>query len=210
MKQRTFYLSLTFLASFVLWTFLITKVDVAPIGPLDSAVGFATVNRLFHRFTGVHMELYLLTDWLSLIPLGVVPGFAILGLIQWIRRKQLRLVDRNILTLGGFYAIVLAVYVLFEVLVINYRPVLIDGQLEASYPSSTTVLVLCVMVTCRMQLKHYIHRPALRCTLSCAILLFTALMVLGRLLSGVHWITDIIGGIFLSCGLILLYDAANP
>lgn len=210
MKQRTFYLSSAFLASFVLWTILVTKVDVAPIGPLDSAVGFATVNGLFHRFTGVHMGLYLLTDWLSLIPLVVALGFAILGLIQWIQRKQLQLVDRNILTLGGFYAVVLAAYALFEVLVINYRPILIGGRLEASYPSSTTLLMLCVMVTCRMQLKHYIHRPALRRVLSCTILLFTALMVLGRTLSGVHWLTDIVGGIFLSCGLILMYDAANP
>ena len=210
MKQRTFYLSLAFLASFVLWTFLIVKVDVAPIGPLDSAVGFSALNGFFHRFTGVHMGLYLLTDWLSLIPMGVVLGFAILGLVQWIRRKQLRLVDRNILTLGIFYVVVFGVYALFEVLVINYRPILIGGWLEASYPSSTTVLVLCVMVTCRMQLKHYIHRDALRRILSCIIHLFTILMVLGRILSGVHWLTDIIGGIFLSCGLILLYDAANP
>ena len=210
MKQRKYCLSFAFLASFVLWTILVTKVDVAPIGPLDSAVGFATVNGLFHRFTGVHMGLYLLTDWLSLIPLGMVLGFAILGLTQWIQRKHLQLVDWNILTLGGFYAIVLAVYALFEVLVINYRPVLIDGQLEASYPSSTTLLMLCVMITCRMQLKHYIHRAALRRILSCAIFLFTVLMVLGRILSGVHWLTDIIGGIFLSCGLILLYAAANP
>ena len=209
-QKRSFYWAIVFLGAFALWTVLVATVDVAAIGPLDSAVGFSAVNGGFHAFTGVHMGLYTLTDLLSLIPLGVAAGFGTLGLSQWIRRKKLSLVDRNILVLGIFYAAVMAVYALFEVLVINYRPVLIDGRPEASYPSSTTVLVLCVMVTCRMQLKHYIPRPALCRGLSSAIDLFTALMVAGRLLSGVHWLTDIVGGIFLSGGLILLYDASCP
>lgn len=122
------------LAAFVLWTVLVCIVDVRAIGPSGSAVGFATVNGAFHSLTGTNMTLYILTDVMSLIPFGFVAGFAIFGLAQWIKRRKLSLVDRDILILGGFYVVVIAVYAFFEMIVINYRPVLIEGALEASYP----------------------------------------------------------------------------
>jgi undecaprenyl-diphosphatase len=175
------------------------------IGPRDSAVGFATLNRLFHRLTGVHMTLYTVTDWGGLIPVAVALGFAILGLVQWIRRKKIWLVDRSILVLGLFYIAVIAVYLFFERAVINYRPVLIEGYLEASYPSSTTLLVMCVMPTAMMQCHTRIHRRAVRLCVNLAIAAFIAFMVLGRLFSGVHWLTDIVGGALVSAGLVLVY-----
>jgi undecaprenyl-diphosphatase len=99
----------------------------------------------------------------------------------------------------------MAAYILFEYLVINYRPVLISGILEASYPSSTTLLVLTVMPTAMLQLKERIQNRAFRNCVLVLIAAFTAFMVIGRLLSGVHWLTDILGGILLSAGLVGLY-----
>lgn len=196
------------LAAFALFTALVSRIDVQPVGPNGSSVGFAPLNQFVHQHIGVHLPLYVLTDWLSLIPLGLAAGFAFLGLAQWVRRKSLLLVDRSLLILGGFYLAVIAVYLLFEAFPVNYRPVLIDGQLEASYPSSTTVLVLCVMVTSAMQLRARIKDAALRKPVVSAIAVFTASMVLARLLSGVHWLTDILGGTLVSAGLIMLYHAA--
>jgi undecaprenyl-diphosphatase len=170
-------------------------------------VGFAAMNRWVHDFTGVNWMLYALTDWLGLVPLAVVAGFGILGLCQWVHRRSLRKVDRNILVLGGFYGVVLGAFVLFEKLVINYRPVLIAGVLEASYPSSTTMLALCVMPTAAMQLWARLPKGLLRRLLTAGILGFTVFMVVGRLLSGVHWVSDIIGGILLSGGLVMCYQA---
>ena len=149
--------------------------------------------------------LYQLTDWLSLIPAGFITGFALLGFAQWCRRRSLMHVDRSILVLGIFYLLTGTAYVFFEKWVINYRPVLIGGILEASYPSSTTMLVICVMSTAAMELKNRIQRPGLRKCIIILLALFTAFMVIGRLISGVHWFTDIIGGILLSTGLVLLY-----
>lgn len=106
---------------------------------------FAALNGAVRELTGVHMALYTVTDWLSLIPIFVAIGFAALGLWQLIRRKSVFKVDYNIIVLGGFYVLVMAVYLFFEAVVVNYRPVLIDGFLEASYSSSTTVLVMCVI-----------------------------------------------------------------
>lgn len=206
-NQKNFCIATCLLSAFLLWTAAIQFVDVQAIGPQGSSVGFATMNRFVHNLTGVHMSLYTITDWLSLVPLMFVMGFGTLGLIQWIRRKHLLKVDYSILVLGGFYIVVMAAFVLFEVLVINYRPVLIDGILEASYPSSTTMLVMCVMPTAVVQFHARIKNKVLRRCVTYTITAFTAFMVIGRLISGVHWLTDIIGGALLSAGLVLMYRA---
>jgi undecaprenyl-diphosphatase len=135
----------------------------------------------------------------------VALGFAFLGLVQLIKRKSLWKVDHSILALGVFYIVAMAAYVFFEMVVINYRPTLIDGYLEASYPSSTTMLVMCVMPTAAMQLNARIKNAVLRRCAIIAIIAFTAFMVMGRLISGVHWITDIIGGLLISSGIDLIY-----
>ena len=196
---------MSLLAAFVLWTVAISFVDVQSIGPQGSSVGFAGINGFVHHLTGVHWMLYNITDWLGLVPVFVCIGFGILGLIQWIRRKQIRKVDYDILALGGFYILTIGVYLLFENVVINYRPVLINGYLEVSYPSSTTMLVMCVMPTAIMQLRQRIQSRLLQGIVSFIISAFIAFMVIGRLLSGVHWFTDIVGGILLSAGLVMMY-----
>ena len=207
-NKPIFALGAGLLAAFGLWTLAVCLIDVQPIGPDGSAVGFAALNGFLHRLTGVHWWLYTLTDWLGLIPLAVAALFGLLGLCQLIRRKSLWKVDGSILVLGGFYVAVIAVFLLFEKCIVNYRPVLIEGVLEASYPSSTTLLTMCVMPTAALQLRSRIQNPGLRTALIAAIWLFTALMVLGRLISGVHWFTDIVGGALLSAGLVTLYRAA--
>ena len=196
-----------FLSAFALWTVALLFVDVAAIGPNASQVGFSTLNGFFHNLTGVHMSLYVITDWLGLVPLIVAMGFGILGLTQWIQRGSLFKVDRSILALGGFYILVMAAFLFFESFVINYRPILIQGHLEASYPSSTTLLSMCVMPTAILQLKDRIANPTLRKIVFILIVAFTAFMVIARLISGVHWLSDIIGGALLSIGLICLYKA---
>ena len=207
-NTKRFAIAFSLLSAFVLWTLLLGKVDVQPIGPRNSAVGFATVNGFVHSLTGTHMTLYTVTDWLGLVPVAFGFGFAVLGFCQWIKRKAIWRVDSSILILGGFYIVVLAVYLLFETVVINYRPVLIQGYLEVSYPSSTTMLALCVMPTAAMQLRSRIRSRWLRGWVTGSIGRFTLFMVAGRLISGVHWLTDIVGGILLSGGLVTLYDAA--
>jgi undecaprenyl-diphosphatase len=193
------------IVAFALWTVLVRFVDVRAIGPEGSSVGFATLNGFVHELTGVNWLLYTVTDWLGLVPIAVALLFAILGLVQLIKRKSLWKVDHSILALGVFYIVVMATYVFFEMVVINYRPTLIEGYLEASYPSSTTMLVMCVMPTAAMQLNVRIKNTVIRRCVIIAIITFTTFMVIGRLISGVHWITDIIGGALFSSGIDLMY-----
>ncbi|MBR4942158.1 MAG: phosphatase PAP2 family protein [Clostridia bacterium] len=196
------------LGLFAVWTAAVCLVDTAPIGPEGSEVGLATVNGFFHRLTGVHMSLYTLTDWLSLVPFGFIFGFALLGLVQLISRKKLFRVDGDILLLGCFYVAVMAAYALFEFWAVNYRPVLINGVPEPSYPSSTTMLVLCVMPTAIAVLSRRLKCKPLRGLMAAVLSAYTAFLVLGRLVSGVHWLSDIAGGVLLSAGLVGVYLGA--
>ena len=207
--KKKFLIGAGFLAAFVLWTVLVSLVDIRPIGPNGSRVGFAALNGFVHGLTGVNLLLYTVTDWLGFVPIGVAFGFAILGLVQWIKRKSLLKVDRSLLVLGGFYVVVLAAYLFFEIVVINYRPVLLGGYLEASYPSSTTMLVMCVMPAAMMQLHARIENDVFRRCVMILIAAFTAFMVVGRLVSGIHWLTDIIGGVLISAGLVMIYASVS-
>lgn len=207
-KKKLLYLGVILCALFVLWTCLLLIVDVGKIGPYGSSVGLSSLNGFFHDVTGTNMTLYVVTDLLGLVPIFTSVGFAALGLCQWIKRKSIARVDFGILALGAFYIAVIAVYIFFELVPVNYRPVLIDGRLEVSYPSSTTMLVTCVMPTALMQLRTRIKSVAVKGCVSTAVVVFIAFMVIGRLISGVHWLTDIVGGGILSAGLVTVYAAA--
>ena len=207
-KRTGFLWSSVLLLSFAVWTFLIQTVDVQLAGVNGTNVGFASVNTRFHRLTGVHMGIYTVTDWLGLVPIAVCVGFGLLGLMQWIRRKSITKVDRDILLLGGYYILVIAGYLIFEMIPINYRPILIDGAMEASYPSSTTLLVLSVMPTLLFRTGRRAKSQTIRRITAAFVVLFSAFMVIGRLVAGVHWLTDIVGSVLLSAGLYCLYRTA--
>ena len=195
------------IATFLLWTVLIQTVDVHPLGQNGTNIGFATFNCWFHRLTDVHMTIYTITDWLGLVPLVVCVIFAGVGLIQLIKRKSLFKVDPDIIVLGVYYVVVILSYFIFEIIPINYRPILINGIMEASYPSSTTLLVLCVMPTLIEQIQRRLSSIAVKRIVTILAIAFSAFMVIGRLISGVHWFTDIVGGVLLSAGLFTVYKA---
>ena len=204
-EKRNLLIGSVLIAAFALWTFLIQWVDVQAVGQNGTKIGFADFNVQFHQLTGVNMTIYTITDWLGLVPVFVCLCFGMLGLVQLIRRKRLLRVDVDILLLGVYYVIVIACYLIFEMIPINYRPVLIEGRLEASYPSSTTLLVLSVMPTLMFQAYRRTVNPMIRKSAAVFVIAFSTLMVIGRLISGVHWATDIIGSVLLSAGLYMLY-----
>ena len=204
-SKRELMSGLVLLADFIVWTILIQYIDVQRAGPNETEVGLATLNVWFHQMTGVHMLIYTITDWLGLVPVIICMCFGVLGFVQLVKRKSLLKVDPDIILLGAYYVMVILGYLLFEMVPINYRPVLIDGNLEASYPSSTTLLVLSVMPTLKFQVDRRVASAILRKATTAFVTAFSAFMVIGRLISGVHWATDIIGSVFLSSGLFMVY-----
>lgn len=206
--KKLLFLGFILVAAFSIWTALIQLVDVRPLGQNGTNIGLATFNTAFHKLTGVYMSIYTITDWLGLIPVFICMIFAGLGFIQLVKRRSLFKVDYDIIFLGIYYVIVIACYLLFEMFPINYRPILIDGFMEASYPSSTTLLVLCVMPTLTEQINRRLENKIIKKFINIFVILFSVFMVLGRLISGIHWFTDIIGGILLSSGLFCIYKAS--
>lgn len=205
LKRRYWLKGIVLLGLFVVWTILVTKFDVVYNELTGTSIGFGTMNLKVHACTGVNWTLYHITDWLGLIPVMLCVVFGGLGLIQWIRRKGLRYVDQDLIWLGLYYVIVIILYLLFEMVPINYRPVLIEGRLEASYPSSTTLLSLCVMLSVMYQIHQRWNHKGLRYLGMGLSGMFMIFMIAGRILSGVHWITDIVGSVLLGTGLFLIY-----
>ena len=207
-EKKSLLIGSIFLAMFTVWTVLIQTVDVQPLGQNGTGIGFATFNCWFHHFTGANMVLYTITDWMGLVPVVICLSFAGIGLVQLIKRRSLFKVDTDIRILGVYFVIVFLAYAIFERIPINYRPILIEGKMEASYPSSTTLLVLSVMPALIEQIQRRLSDVTAKRIITIAAIAFSVFMVTGRLVSGVHWFTDIVGGVLLSAGLFQLYKAA--
>jgi len=207
-EKRLLWIGYILIAGFVIWTLLIQAVDVQPLGINGTNIGFATINCWFHRLTGVHMVIYTITDWIGIIPVFICIIFGGIGCVQLLKRRSLLKVDYDIIFLGAYYILVILGYSIFEMIPINYRPVLIEGFMEASYPSSTTLLVLCVMPTLIEQVNRRSENEIFKKVIKALVICFSVFMVFGRLVSGVHWLTDIIGSIMLSIGLFCIYKSA--
>ena len=195
--------------AFILYTLAVMKYDVQPIGPKNSKVGFAEINTLVRDTLGIHKIWYDITDYFGIVALLVVATFALVAFVQAIKRKSLLKVDKEIYLLGGFYVVVIAFYVLFEKVIINYRPVLEDGKLEASYPSSHTLLIICVMSSTIVQIKRMMNKSVAKGVIITWLVVVIIATVVGRLICGVHWFTDIVGGVILGLSLIMIYLGLN-
>lgn len=207
-NRKGWILSLYLFILFVCYTLLLRTVDVKPVGPEGSKVGFATINMAIFNMTGFNDICYTISKYLGYVAFLVIALFAFMGVYQLVKRKSFAKVDKDLYVLAGFYVLVGAVYVLFEKLIINYRPLIMDPQegLEASYPSSHTVLALCVFATAAINFARKVKEKRLRNVLVIGSMILMIVMVVTRFLAGCHWTTDIVGGIILSGFLVTIFN----
>ena len=201
-KKRNFCISTILILLAVVFTILVKVVDVKQIGVNGTSIGFATVNQFVFLTTGVNMIWYHITDWLGLVPIFMAMVYSLLGLVQLIKRKSLFKVDKEIIILGLFYVVVISIYIFFEKVIVNYRPILMNGFLEASYPSSHTLMTICLCGSSIIVNKKLFNNKITK-LMNMLSLVIVMITVIGRLISGVHWFTDIIGGIFISIALLM-------
>lgn len=204
MKRRNIIISFILIILAVLFTVLVKNVDVKPIGPNESMVGFADINKLFHNLIGSNMAIYKITEVLGYIPIVMALVYVFIGLKQLIKRKSLLRVDKEIYVLALFYILVVGVYVFFEKFIVNYRPILIDGVLEASYPSSHTLMSICLCGS-SIIINKKLFKNKLGDIENILSVILILLIVVGRIISGVHWFTDILGGIIISSALLVIF-----
>ena len=208
-KSKIFTFSgIILLLIFIAFTVCVKFVEVKSIGPLGSQIGFATLNESVNNLIGNAEWAFLLSEILGYFALVLVAFFGILGIIQLFQRKSILNIDKDILILGGLYIITMIFYIAFEVIVVNYRPILEDGQLAVSYPSSHTMLAIVSYSSAIVEIMYRAKSKALKVILSLLCALLGCLVVICRVLAGVHWITDIIGGMLIASALVCLYLGA--
>ena len=213
-KKSVLIVSIALFALFFVFTVLVATVDKAAGKVAGTEIGFSSLNLAFFNATHKNGEIsdgwYKLTEILGYLALIEAAGFAVYGVTQLIGRKSLKKIDKDLFVLAAAYVILAIFYVAFEKIVVNYRPVLENGEKAVSYPSSHTMLTLTIAGSGILMLRRRIsYRPALISaeTLSCAVML---VMVVGRALSGVHYLTDIFGGILLAAAIVTLFAAFLP
>lgn len=189
----------------VLFTILVKLIDVQTIGPNNSEVGFARINKFFWNLTGENTVWYKISEILGYFALLIAVFYVGFGVYQLIKNKSFKKVDKNIYILGSFYVLVAIVYVLFELIVVNFRPVLVDGVLEASYPSSHTLLALCICISGVIVNKKLFNKNLVLKIVNIALIILGAVVVITRYLSGAHWFTDILGGLIISALLLVVF-----
>jgi len=205
-EKNSIFETLALIVLSFIYIIIVRKVDVQNIGPKNSEVGLASINSFFHNLLGRNMTIYKITEILGMIALLIVGVYAVIGLMQLIKGKSLKKVDSKIISLGILYVLLGIVYVLFEKVIINYRPVIIDGELEASFPSSHTMLAICICISSIIVNKDYIKNKKYLKLTNIGLLILMSLIVVGRFVSGVHWFSDIVGGIIISITLLSCFN----
>ena len=207
-NTRAFKLYIILFAIALIFTGCVALIDRRAVGPNGSWVGFATINQKFNEFFGYTRWLHVITEYAGYIPALGALVYALIGISQLIKRKSIKKVDTGLLVLAGFYALVGLVYFGFELLCLNCRPVLIDGELEASYPSSHTFLTVALCCSSLLINKMYFSKTSWARWMNIASIVFLIFVPLGRLFCGVHWLTDIIGGYLIGAALVALLNFA--
>lgn len=205
-KKRNFLISSILILVAIGFTILVKVVDVKQVGVDETYIGFATINQFVFKSTGVNMIWYHITDWLGLVPIFMAMTYALIGLIQLIKRKSFFKVDKEIIILGIFYIIVIALYLFFEKVIVNYRPILMDGLIEASYPSSHTLMTVCLCGS-SIIVNRELFNNKLTKIINIISFIVIVITIIGRFISGVHWFTDIIGGILISSALLMTFNS---
>ncbi len=203
----------TAMVSLLLFVALIAGVkvyDVAAIGPEGTEVGFSTLNSAMHSFFGLNMFWYKLTEILGYFAIAIAGVMALFGLLQLIKRRSFAGVDREFYALAGLYVVMGIFYVAFEKVIVNYRPEILPDEVhpEASFPSSHTMLVCVVFGSAIIMCRRYMTHDTSLLFITIALDKFFFITVFGRLISGVHWLTDIIGGVLLSIFLLSAFGMA--
>ena len=213
--RKDLILAAVLLALFLLFTVVVSTVNVASV-PVkvvaadgswtageEIRIGLSGVNVPVSDQLGYRAGAYKVSKYLGYLSILTAVAFVAWFICEAVKRRSAAKADRRLIALMILFALTAAAYLLFEVLKLNYRPVVLDEGLEASYPSTHTLLAVAVMGGAARTLTALRKGPSRLC--ACALCLIGAVIVICRCLAGVHWLTDILGGLLLGAALLALH-----
>lgn len=204
-NKKYIFISVILFVLFGVFTYLVKNVDVQAIGPQNSEVGFAKVNGAVANALTYNDFFYSLSEVLGYLAIGTMLIFGLFGVMQLFIRKGISKVDKDLFVLLGLYVLCLGIYLAFEKVVINYRPVILDEGLEASYPSSHTMLAVAFLSAAISQFSVRLKNEKTRRIAIVLCALDGVGVIVCRILAGVHWLTDILGAILIALACFFLY-----
>ena len=194
---------------FAIFTILVKFVDTSLVVATNTKIGFSSINKPIFEALGTSDAWGTISLILFVVAGLIVLTLAVIGIKEWFANKQLSKVNHKILFLLGLYTLTVIFYFLFEILAVNYRPLLDEGLVKLSYPSSHTLLICVVCLSACFVVPDYIKNKPLKITITCILITLSILAPLSRLLAGMHWFTDVIGSLILSVALVMCYYSST-
>lgn len=206
LTARAFLISsIAMFSLFLILIILVKTVDVKEVGPNGSKIGFASFNNFLFESLGKNKFWYNFTKVFGIVSILIAVGFVGYGVYDIIKKRNIKNMKSDILAMGIAFVLLVLVYLFFEIVKVNFRPVLIDGKLEASFPSSHTMLCLTIFGVATMFACGRLKNVWVKGTCIIGLSLVAILVSIGRIFAGVHWFTDVLGAILISTCLVLLY-----
>lgn len=207
MKKHIINFSITaaLFVVFAVFTIIAKFVDTGLVLTTNTKIGLSSINKPIFDSIKISDAWGTVSTVLFLVAALVALALIVIGVREFIKTKQLSKVNHKILFLIGLYMLTVFFYFLFEILIVNYRPLLDEGLAKASYPSSHTLLVCVVCLSACFVVPDYIKNKPLKITIISLLILISLLTPVTRMLAGMHWFSDIIGSLLLSAALVMCY-----
>lgn len=194
---------------FAIFTILVKFVDTSVVATTGTQIGLSSINKPLFDFFGANETWGTISTLLFVIAGVVVLTLATIAVVEMIKSKSLFKINHKLLLVALLYVLTAIFYVIFEFVIINYRPLLDEGLIKASYPSSHTLLICVVCLSACLIVPDYIKSNPLKITITTILCLISVLAPITRLLAGMHWFTDVVASIILSLALVMLYYSTS-
>ena len=152
-----------------------------------------------------------ITDIILYASIAIVGLFAVLGLAQWISRKSIKKVDKQILWMVLPLALVVIVYLVCDKILtpdrFSFMPTRPDGSGEPSFPSTHVLVVTTVFFCISAALPKYIKSKVALFLIDIVMFALASLVATGRIMSDKHSYIDVAGSVVFALIFYGIYNA---
>lgn len=178
----------------LIFTILVSFVDVKIFNVTNTKIGLYSLNKIFLVNSINSNYINIISNGIFLICLLVIILMLLLITFEYFKTKK---INKNNLNFFIHFLIMVLIWIIFDkILIINYRPILINGNIEGSYPSTHVMVSTFVLLFLSDQLKKIFKNDKIFYIISIGLIIIQSI---SRILLTMHWFTDIIGGLLIGC-----------